>query len=192
METLIYNMKYCETEIKGAYIIEPEKKEDERGFFARSWDIKEFEEKNLNPKLVQCSISYNHTKGTLRGLHYQIKPYQEIKYVRCTRGKVFEVLVDLRPNSHTFKKWISVELSAQNYRMIYAPEGCALGFQTLENETELFYQMSEFYSPGYERGLRYDDPILDIKWPLAISIISKRDLSFPYLDDTIEELLTRN
>lgn len=182
-------MKYHETKIKGAYIIEPEKREDERGFFARSWDTKEFEQHGLNPNLVQCSISYNHKKGTLRGLHYQLKPYQEAKYVRCTKGGVFEVIVDLRPNSQTFREWESVEISTKNYKMIYAPEGCGLGFQTLEDETELLYQMSEFHSPQYERGIRYDDPTLDIHWPLEVAVISKRDLSFPYFDVAIKEIL---
>ena len=182
-------MRYHETKIKDAYIIEIEKNEDIRGFFAREWDTKEFQERGLNPELVQISISSNHKKGTVRGIHYQLKPHQEMKYVRCIRGKVFEVLIDLRPKSETFKEWISVELSADNYRAIYSPEGTALAYQTLEDQTELLYHMSEFFSPESYRGIRYDDPTLKINWPLDVSVIKDRDLEFPYLDDAIKEIM---
>ena len=128
-------MIFIETNLKGSFIIEPEKIEDERGFFARTWDKEIFEKRGLNPKLVQCNISFNKKKGTLRGMHYQIAPYEEAKLVRCTKGSVFEVMIDLRPKSETFKKWESVELNSENYKMLYVPEGFALGFQTLEDNT---------------------------------------------------------
>ena len=182
-------MKFLETKIKGAYIIEIEKKEDPRGFFAREWDTKEFQMKGLEPKLVQISISSNLKKGTIRGIHYQLRPFQEMKYVRCIRGKAFEVVIDLRPNSDTFKEWISTELSSENYKAIYSPKGTGLAYQTLEDNTELLYHMSEFYSPEYERGIRYDDPTLGIKWPLEVSNIKDKDLAFPYLDDAIKEIM---
>lgn len=184
-------MKYHETKIKDAYILEIEKNEDIRGFFAREWDTEEFQKHGLNPRLVQISISSNLKKGTVRGIHYQLKPRQEMKYVRCIKGKVYEVLVDLRPNSETFKEWISVELSADNYKAIYSPEGTALAYQTLEDNTELLYHMSEFFSPENYRGIRYDDPTLAIHWPLPVSVIKERDLEFPYLDDAIKEILMR-
>jgi len=169
---------FTEAKLKGAYIIELEKLEDERGFFARTWDQKQFEERGLNSKLVQCNISFNEKKGTLRGLHYQTSPYEEVKLVRCTRGSVFEVMIDLRKKSETYKQWIGYELSSQNYKTLYVPEGFALGHQTLEDNTELFYQMSQLYTPKYGRGIRWDDPAFNITWPLKPTIISKKDLSF--------------
>jgi dTDP-4-dehydrorhamnose 3,5-epimerase len=172
-------MKFIETNLKGSYIIEPEPSTDERGFFARSWDVNEFKKMGLNSNVVQSSISYNKLKGTVRGMHYQIKPYEETKFVRCTRGSVFEVLLDLRPNSKTFLKWTSVELTSNNYKMVYAPEGFALGFQTLENNTELIYQMSQFYSTEFQRGIRWDDAYFNIKWPLKMTVVSNRDTTFP-------------
>jgi dTDP-4-dehydrorhamnose 3,5-epimerase len=172
-------MKFTETNLKGAYIIEPEPSTDERGFFARSWDVNEFKKIGLNSNIVQSSISYNKLKGTVRGMHYQIKPYEETKLVRCTSGSAFEVVLDLRPKSKTFLKWTSVELTSDNYKMIYAPEGCALGFQTLENNTELIYQMSQFYSPEFQRGIRWNDTYFNIEWPLKSTVISKRDTFFP-------------
>lgn len=172
-------MIFNETIFNGAYIIEPEKKSDERGFFARTFDEVEFKNKALKSKFVQSSISFNLKKGTLRGMHYQINTYSETKFVRCTSGSVFEVLIDLRPKSKTFLQWTSVELTSKNYKMIYAPEGFALGFQTLEDNTELIYQMSQFYTPEFERGIRWNDPLFNIDWPLPVSIMSKRDLAFP-------------
>lgn len=133
----------------------------------------------LNSNVVQSSISYNKLKGTVRGMHYQIKPYEETKIVRCTRGSVFEVLLDLRPNSKTFLKWTSVELTSNNYKMVYAPEGFALGFQTLENNTELIYQMSQFYSTEFQRGIKWNDAYFNIQWPLKMTVISNRDTTFP-------------
>ena len=135
-------MKFIETELKGAFLINPEPLEDERGFFARTWCRKEFEQHGLNPDWVQCNISYNKRKGTLRGMHYQIAPYAEAKLVRCTMGAIYDVIIDLRPDSKTYRQWISAELSAENRKMIYIPQGFAHGFQTLVDNTEVFYQMS--------------------------------------------------
>src|SRR5438128_11338283 len=136
---------FIEIQLQGAYIIEPEKLEDERGFFARSWCEREFAAHNLNPRTAQCNISFNRKTGTLRGMHYQTAPHAEAKLVRCTRGAIYDVIIDLRPNSPTFKQWVAVELTAKNRRMLSIPEGFAHGFQTLMDNTEVFYQMSEFY-----------------------------------------------
>ncbi len=182
-------MKFNETKIKDAYIVELEKHEDIRGFFAREWDTLEFKSKGINQQLVQISISSNKKKGTIRGIHYQLKPHQEMKYVRCIRGKVFEVLIDLRPDSETFKEWFSVELRSNNYKAIISPEGTALAYQTLEDDTELLYHMSEFFSTESYRGIRYDDPTLNINWPLPLTVIKDRDLTFPYLDEAINEII---
>ena len=171
-------MIFTESKLNGAFIIEPEKMEDERGFFARTWDKKKFVEHGLNPKLVQCSISFNKKKGTLRGMHYQVAPYEEAKLVRCTKGKIFDVIIDLRPNSKTYKEWEGIELSSENYKMLYVPKGFAHGYQTLEDNTEVFYQMSEAYMPEYAHGIRWDDKIYQISWPLKSPIISKKDLSY--------------
>ncbi len=171
-------MIFTETKFKGAFIIEPEKIEDERGFFARTWDEEIFRKNELNPKLVQCNISFNKKRGTIRGMHYQSPPYEETKLVRCTKGSIFEVMIDLRPESETFKKWLSVEISSENYKMLYVPEGFALGFQTLEDNTELHYQMSQVYMPEYARGICWDDKTFQISWPLKPTIISKKDLSY--------------
>lgn len=171
-------MIFTETKLGGAYIIEPEKIEDERGFFARTWDKDTFQKYKLNSKFVQCNISFNKKMGTIRGMHYQISPYEEAKLVRCTKGRAFEVMIDLRSESNTFKKWESVELSSENYKMLYVPEGFALGFQTLEDNTEFFYQMSQVYKSEYSRGIRWDDSVFKIPWPLNPTVISKRDLSF--------------
>ena len=173
-------MKFTETQLKGAYIIEPELIRDERGFFGRSWCQKEFTERGLNPNLVQCNISFNHKKGTLRGMHYQAKPYEEAKLVRCTMGAIYDVIIDIRPESPTFKQWVAVELTAENRRMLYIPEWIAHGFQTLVDNTEVFYQMSEFYHSESATGLRWDDPIFGIVWPQTSQIIiSEKDKSYP-------------
>ena len=171
-------MIFTELKLKGAFIIELEKNEDERGFFARTWDKKEFEKLGLNSKLVQCSISFNKKKGTLRGIHYQEVPYEEVKLVRCTKGKIFDVIVDLRQISKTFRQWMAIELNDENYKMIYIPKGFAHGFQTLENNTEVFYQMSQIYVPKHAKGLRWDDPTLGISWPIKTPIISNKDSSW--------------
>jgi dTDP-4-dehydrorhamnose 3,5-epimerase len=175
-------MIFLEAALKGAYIIEVEKLEDERGFFARSWCAQEFKEHGLNPRLAQCNISYNHKKGTLRGMHYQTMPYEEVKLVRCTRGAIYDVIIDLRPQSPTYKHWTSVELTADNHKMLYVPEGFAHGFQTLEESSEVFYQMSEFYAPGHAKGIRWDDPAFGVRWPLEVAVISARDQHYPDYD----------
>lgn len=171
-------MIFNETKLKGSYIIDLEKLDDERGFFARSWDKHIFEQMGLNNNLVQCNISFNTKKGTLRGMHFQEKPHQETKLVRCTKGSVYEVMVDLRKDSSTFKQWHAVELRANEHKMLYIPEGFALGFQTLEDNTELFYQMSQFYMPEFSCGVRWNDDAFKISWPLEITVISKKDQSF--------------
>lgn len=171
-------MIFVETTLKGAFIVEPEKLEDARGFFARTWCREEFEAHGLNPKLVQCNTSFNKKKGTLRGMHYQAVPHEEAKLVRCTRGTVYDVILDLRPVSPTFGKWVAVKLTAENHRMLYVPEGFAHGFQTLEDDTEVFYQMSEFYYPEAARGVRWDDPAFGIEWPAKPSTISGRDAGY--------------
>jgi dTDP-4-dehydrorhamnose 3,5-epimerase len=179
-------MIFRKTKLKGAFMIEPERQEDERGFLARTFCQEEFKAHGLNPNLVQCSISFNKKKGTLRGMHYQVAPYQEAKLVRCTQGSVYDVIIDLYPDSLTFKKWVAVELTAENRRMLYIPKGFAHGFQTLEDNTEVFYQMSEFYHPGYARGLRWNDRLLGIEWPIADPILSDRDGSYPDFEKEID------
>ena len=171
-------MIFTETELSGAYIIELEKIEDHRGFFSRIWDRKVFEEKGLDSKIIQSSISFNKKRGTLRGMHYQIEPYEESKLVRCTRGRIFDVIVDLRNDSKTFKNWISVELSESNYKMLYIPKGFAHGFQTLEDNSEVYYEITEISSPEHSRGFKYDDDTIRIKWPLDVSIISQKDKEY--------------
>lgn len=175
-------MIFLETSLQGAYVIEVEKLEDERGFFARSWCVGEFAAKGLDPHLVQCNVSFNKRKGTLRGLHYQIPPHAEVKLVRCTKGSLFDVIVDLRKDSPTFLKWVGVELTASNHRMLYIPKLFAHGFQTLEDNTEIFYQMSEFYEPAASKGLRWNDPRLGIRWPDIGGVMSQRDQTYPDLD----------
>lgn len=172
-----------ETELKGAFVIEPEKLEDERGFFARTWDRREFEARGLDPQLAQCSVSFNKNKGTLRGMHYQAAPDEEAKLVRCTEGAIYDVIIDLRPDSPTFKRWVAAELAADNMRMLYVPKGFAHGFQTLQDDTEVFYQISEFYAPESARGIRWNDPAFDIQWPPAGErVISARDQQLPDFD----------
>jgi dTDP-4-dehydrorhamnose 3,5-epimerase len=172
-------MIFTETGLKGAYIIAPELISDDRGFFARTWCRREFTQHGLNPNVSQCNVSFNKKKGTLRGMHYQSAPCEEAKLVRCTSGAIYDVIIDLRQNSETFKKWTSVELNAENRKMLYIPEGFAHGFLTLADDTEVFYQMSEFYSPEHARGVRWDDPSFNIQWPLAISTIAEKDRQFP-------------
>jgi len=172
-------MVFHETKLQGVFEISLETVPDERGFFARCWCQKEFARHRLNPTVVQCSVSFNERKGTLRGLHYQAAPYLETKVVRCTRGALYDVVVDLRPQSPTFKGWVAVVLTATNRRMVYVPEGCAHGFLTLEDETEVFYQMSAFYHPDSARGVRWDDPAFQIVWPSAVAVIAERDRTYP-------------
>lgn len=169
-------MILTQTKLPGAYIIELEKQEDERGFFARVWCKKEFSEHSLASPMVQANMSANKKRGTLRGLHYQLAPHQEAKLVRCTKGAIFDVIIDLRPELGTYKQWLGVELTAENHKMLYVPEGFAHGYQTLSDDTEVFYQVSEFYSPESERGVRWNDPAFSIQWPITDSIlISPKD-----------------
>jgi len=172
-------MIFTETGVKGAYLLVPVRLEDSRGFFARTWCQQECETYGLNPRVVQCSISFNKTKGTLRGLHYQAAPFEEAKLVRCTMGAVYDVIVDLRPHSPTFMQHFAVILSSDNRTMLYIPEGLAHGFQTLEDNTEVSYQMSEFYHPEAARGVRWNDPAFGISWPVAQPTILERDDSYP-------------
>jgi dTDP-4-dehydrorhamnose 3,5-epimerase len=173
-------MIFKETKLKGAFVVEINPMEDERGFFARSFCVNEFEEHGLNPHVVQCNISFNEKKGTLRGMHYQVSPHEETKLVRCTMGAIYDVIIDLRPSSATFKQWIAVELTKENRRMLYVPEGFAHGFQTLEDYTEVFYQISGFYHPECVRGVRWNDSAFNINWPEGKRIISSTDQD--YLD----------
>jgi len=172
-------MIFTETKLRGAYIIDIKKLEDERGFFARSWCQKEFETHGLNPRLVQCNISFNKKRGTLRGMHYQAPPHEEAKLVRCTMGSICDVIIDLRSESRTFKQHLSALLSSSNRKMLYIPEGFAHGFLTLEDDTEVFYQMSEFYASEYAKGFRWNDPAFGIQWPMDIQVISERDETYP-------------
>jgi dTDP-4-dehydrorhamnose 3,5-epimerase len=169
---------FTATALIGAFTIEPERLEDERGFFARTWCQKEFETHGLNARLRQCNISYNRKQGTLRGMHYQSAPNQEAKLIRCTRGSIYDVIIDLRAESRTFMQHIAVVLTEENRKALYVPEGFAHGFQTMADNTEVFYQMSEFYAPESSRGIRWDDPSFSIPWPRAERIISERDRSY--------------
>jgi dTDP-4-dehydrorhamnose 3,5-epimerase len=172
-------MIFVETELKGAYLIELEKIEDHRGFFARTWCQEEFSRHGLNSRLVQCSVSFNKRKGTLRGMHFQIPPYEEAKLVRCTQGAIYDVFIDLRRNSATYKKYVSATLTSDNHRMLYIPEGFAHGFQTLADDTEIFYQMSQAFSAEHARGVRWNDPAFSIVWPEDDRTILDRDQNYP-------------
>lgn len=172
-------MIFVETALRGAFVIEPEPFEDSRGFFARTWCEREMSKQGLETKLVQCSISFNNTRGTLRGMHFQAAPCEETKIVRCTRGSIHDVILDLRQGSPTFKRHIEVTLSAANHKMLYVPKNFAHGFLTLEDATEVFYQMSEFYSSDHGRGVRWNDPAFGIRWPFVPTVISDRDRNYP-------------
>lgn len=173
-------MIFTQTSLPGAYFVDLDKREDDRGFFARAWCRREFAEQGLSTALVQCNLSFNERRGTLRGLHFQLPPHGEVKLVRCTRGSIYDVIVDLRPDSPTFKKWLAVELSAENRRMLYVPEGFAHGYQTLLDETETFYQVSAYYAAEAEGGVRWDDPAFAIAWPEADErLLSPKDASWP-------------
>lgn len=173
-------MIFKETRLKGAFIIEPERLEDSRGFFARAWCRRELQAVGLNPRLVQCNISFNHKKGTLRGMHYQAHPHEEAKLVRCTGGAILDVVIDLRPESPTYMEWVAVELTADNRRMLHVPENFAHGYQTLMDDAEVFYQVSQFYVPAAERGIRFDDPAFKIDWPQVDDrVISEKDKNWP-------------
>jgi dTDP-4-dehydrorhamnose 3,5-epimerase len=173
-------MIFSETGLPDAFLIDLERVEDERGFFARAWDERELSEHGLESRVAQCNVSFNKRKGTLRGMHLQRPPHQEVKLIRCTRGGLFDVIIDLRPESGAYKRWIGVELTADNRRMLYVPRGFAHGFQTLEDDTETFYMVSEYYTPGAESGVRWDDPVFGIEWPLGRPTeISEKDQHWP-------------
>ena len=183
-------MTFTETELAGAFVIDIEPREDERGFFARAWCEREFEAHGLSTRVVQCNVAYNHRRWTLRGMHFQTAPHAEVKIVRCTRGAIYDVIIDLRADSPTFKQWLAFELTAENRRMLYVPEGFAHGYQTLMDETETYYQVSEFYEPASERGVRWDDPAFRIVWPIGEpGVISDKDRTWP--DYESEPLLGR-
>lgn len=172
-------MIFTETRLKGAFIVEPEMHHDERGFFARAWCQKEFQAHSLVPVIAQCNISFNRSRGTLRGMHFQAAPFQEAKLVRCTAGSIYDVIIDLRPHSATYTQPLAEVLSAANHRMMYVPEGFAHGFQALEDNTEVLYLMSQFHSPGHARGVRYNDPAFGIEWPIGDPVIADRDRDYP-------------
>ena len=173
-------MIFNETKLSGAFIVEPDVFEDERGFFARSWTRAEFAGRALDARMEECSISFNKRRGTLRGMHYQLAPYGQAKLVRCTSGAIYDVIIDLRPDSPTFKQWVGVELTARNHLALYIPVDFAHGFQTLEDETEVFYQMSEIYAPASAHGVRWDDPAFGIQWPAPDQrILNERDRTYP-------------
>ena len=172
-------MIFRETGLSGAYVMEPERRTDERGFFARTLCQDELAKKGLVGSFVQANVSFNTRKGTLRGMHFQVAPREEVKVVRCTMGAIFDVIVDLRSNSKTFKRWFGLELTAENRLALYVPAGFAHGFQTLEDSSEVLYEMGEFYSPEHARGVRHDDRAFAIRWPLPVSCISERDARYP-------------
>ena len=171
-------MKFRELELAGAFIVEPERFEDERGFFARAFCRNEFDRHGLNSSVAQCNLAFNARKGTLRGLHYQVPPHAEAKFIRCVRGAIYDVIVDLRPDSPTYLQHFGLELSSDNRSALYVPERFAHGYQALTDNAEVFYQVSEFYAPGAERGIRYDEPAIRIEWPLPVSVISDKDASW--------------
>lgn len=174
---------FNETKLKGAFVIEPEKFEDLRGFFARSFSQQEFVDQGLHGQFVEAGISFNRRKHTVRGMHFQAPPNAQAKLVRCTRGRIFDAMIDLRPDSPTYKQWVAQELTAENRLMLYIPEGCAHGFQTLENDSEVFYQLSQGYAPASERGVRWNDPAFGITWPVTDDVImNDRDRNYPDFD----------
>jgi dTDP-4-dehydrorhamnose 3,5-epimerase len=171
-------MIFTETKLKGAFLIDLELRTDDRGAFARSFCMNEFEQHGLKPSVAQCNLSYNYKAGTLRGMHYQVPPAAETKLVRCTKGAIYDVIIDIRPESPTYMQHVGVELSADNHRALYVPELFAHGYLALTDGAEVAYQVGEFYTPGYERGLRYDDPAFGIEWPMAIAVISDKDAAW--------------
>jgi dTDP-4-dehydrorhamnose 3,5-epimerase len=172
-------MIFTKTPLDGAYLVELQQLEDERGFFARSFCQHEFEENGLNPNVVQCNISYNLVKGTLRGMHFQAAPHEEAKLVSCIQGAIYDVIIDIRPHSHTYMHHFAIELTAEKHNALFVPEGFAHGFLTMEPHTSVFYQMSEFYAPHSARGFRWNDPAFNLQLPIAIGMISKRDAELP-------------
>jgi dTDP-4-dehydrorhamnose 3,5-epimerase len=174
-------MIFTKTELQDAYIIDLDRKSDPRGFFARTFCAQEFEAHGLKPTVAQCNLSYNYKKGTLRGMHYQLPPAAETKLIRCISGAIYDVIIDMRPESPTYLQHIGVELSAENRRALYVPEMFAHGYQALTDGAEVVYQVGEFYTPGYERGLRYDDPFFNIQWPTEVTVISDKDKNWPLM-----------
>jgi dTDP-4-dehydrorhamnose 3,5-epimerase len=179
-------MIFHPTPLRGAFVVELEEHKDERGFFARAFCAREFEEHGLNPVTAQCNLSYNHRAGTVRGMHYQLPPAGETKYVRCLRGAIYDVIVDLRPDSPSYLQHFGVELTQDNRTALFVPELFGHGFQTLRGDTEVLYQVSEYYTPGLERGARYDDPAFGIEWPLPVSVISQKDLGWAPYQPSVE------
>jgi dTDP-4-dehydrorhamnose 3,5-epimerase len=175
-------MRFTETKLMGAWVIDPSPHEDNRGRFMRAWCIRVFGEQGIEFLPVQANLGFSERKGTVRGMHYQEAPALEAKLIRCTRGALFDVVLDLRPESSSFKEWYGTVLSADNGRMLYVPERCAHGYQTLENATEMYYMASEFYVPESARGVRFDDPVFNIQWPLAATAVSEQDLQWPLLE----------
>lgn len=172
-------MTFHETKLRGVFEVRVEPHSDERGFFARTWCEREFLDLGLNHRLVQCNASFNTRRGTLRGMHFQAAPHAEAKIVRCTQGSIYDVVLDLRPQSPTFKEWVAITLTSEEHNMVYVPEGCAHGFLTLADQTEVFYQMSEFYNADSAMGVRWDDPAFQIVWPARVELISERDRTYP-------------
>jgi len=172
-------MIFTATQLDGSWLIDLEPREDERGFFARIWCRQELAARGLDTEIAQESLSFNRHRGTVRGLHFQRPPHEETKIVRCTRGGIFDVIVDLRPRSPTYLRWQGFELTAENHKALYVPKGFAHGFQTLVDDAEIVYQISEFYAPNSAGGHRYDDAAFGVAWPLPVTMISERDLSWP-------------
>jgi len=178
-------MLFTETQLKGAFIIDLESRQDTRGFFARTFCANEFSTHGLKPTVAQCNLSFNYKRGTLRGMHYQVAPATETKLIRCTQGAIYDVIIDMRPDSPTYLSHIGVELTAENRRALYVPEMFAHGYQALTDEAEVVYQVGEFYTPGYERGLRYNDSSFGIEWPLPVSEISEKDAAWPLFESVL-------
>lgn len=172
-------MEFNETKLKGAFVVTMKKIEDHRGYFARAWCRDEFTAHGLNPGMIQLNTGFSHAKGTLRGMHFQLAPHQEAKFVRCTQGAIYDVIVDMRPDSPTHRQWVGVELTASNGVMLYAPEGFAHGYQTLTDGAEIYYMTTALYAAGSAKGVRYNDTAFGIDWPLPVSVISTQDQNWP-------------
>lgn len=181
-------MIFTETKLKGAFIIDVKRIADERGFFGRSWCKKEFDDHGLNSNAVQANVSYNTNKGTLRGMHYQVAPFTESKTVRCTQGSIYDVIIDIRPESQTYKEWIGVELTAKSFRMLYVPDGFAHGFITLEDHSSVHYMVTEYYTPGAEAGIKFNDAAFNIVWPLQPLVVSDKDkMHAAFIESVVKE-----
>jgi dTDP-4-dehydrorhamnose 3,5-epimerase len=177
-------VRFVETKLKGAFIVEPEPIADDRGYFARAFDASLFEQHGMNPVTAQANLSHNHRRGTMRGMHYQLPPATETKFIRCVRGAIYDVIVDMRPDSPTYRQHVGVELSADNAKALYVPGMFAHAYLTLEDDSGVIYQVGEYYTPGQERGLRYDDPALGIEWPIPVEVVSDKDRSWPLLEES--------